>query len=161
MANEPENSELRYQYKWRSFPFIWLPLMSALIGGLVTAAFLRYTWQDALAILAIGMVFELFATWFLLQALADVCISDRGIARRVRHWTWQTLRWSDVTRLTVMPSTDLDTRRKVRSFSLRGSKAAPLFSRLVIFQERPGEMDELLAKLDTCVAKHHIPVRKL
>jgi hypothetical protein len=161
MADDAAKFELKYQYRWRHLPFIWVPLISALTVALAIVAIRRDSWQDGLVILAVGVAFALAASWLLFQGLADICITDQGVERRIGQWAWQNLRWSDVTRLTVMRSTNVETGRKGRSFALRGSKATPFFSRVIIFQERPGEMDELLAKFDACVSKHKISVRKL
>lgn len=161
MINEAGQFEIVYRYKWRSMPFFWLPFIVMLTAVLAMVASRRTGWQDGLIILAIGIAFALLATWLLFHSLADVCISNRGITRRVQRWTWQSLQWADVAHLTITRSTNLETGRKVRSFALRGSKDAPVFSRLIIFQERPGEMNELLAQLQACVAKHRISVREL
>lgn len=161
MTEDKNEFEVIYQYKWRRMPLYWLSFIMALSVGLGWVAFQRDGWRGGLIVLCSGLAFSTLIGWLLFQSLADVCISDNEVTRRVLRWTWQHMRWADVVRLTIVPTTNVDTGLKVRAFTLRGSKSTSFFSRQITFQERPGEMNQLLSRLEACVAKHHISVREL
>lgn len=161
MAQDSDEMVTAYRYKWRHAPLVWLciflPSIVAFSGWIVV----KQQWTDGMLVFGIGLLFVFFAVWFSLQQVADICIDDDVITRKVLGWTWQRLRWADVNRLTIMRSTNMETGRKVRAFAFKGSKTVPFFSRRIIFQERPGEMNRLLSRLEACVAKYHINVREL
>lgn len=161
MVHDNDDMATAYRYKWRYAPLVWVCILLPFIAAFSGWIGVKQRWADGMLVFGIGLLFVFFAVWFSLQQVADICIDDDVITRKVLGWTWQRLRWTDVNRLTIMRSTNMETGRKVRAFAFNGSKATPFFSRRIIFQERPGEMNHLLDRLETCVAKYHINVRQL
>lgn len=151
-----------YRYKLRFFPLIWMAIFLPLSIFLGKAMCSESGLIDGSALFVATLFGVTLIGCLLLTALADVTVDDIEISRSAFGVTWQKARWDQIVQLTVVPSTNPEDGACVRQFVFRSKdRSVSLFSRRILFQERANGMNELLQKIDACVARNHIVVRDL
>ncbi|HEV2682574.1 MAG TPA: hypothetical protein VGV14_18880 [Rhodanobacter sp.] len=152
---------VRYRYKWRLLPLIWMSFFVpfSIYMGIYAISPKGGGGLSGWLILLILPTFMLFIGWVVILGVSDVVMCDQGIYRMAFGITWQKMRWIDVAEIRISNTVSPADGKKVRSFLFVASKESGAFlSRRIAFQERKRGMEYLLNRMNTCISRYGIEV---